>query len=50
MTESATLKAQFEKSFYNGVEVDEKLWKVLSDIGRKTLVKATEKSREHGAG
>ncbi len=50
MTESATLKAQFEKSFYNGVEVDEKLWKTLNDIGSKTLVRATKKSREHGAG
>lgn len=50
MTESATLKARFEKSFFNGVKVDETLWRKLDEIGQKTLVKATKESREHGAG
>lgn len=50
MTESATLKARFEKSCYHGVKVDEMLWDKLDKIGKKTLVKATEASRIHGAG
>lgn len=50
MTESAQLKASFEKAFYNGANVDEGLWATLTEIGNKTLVKATEESRRRGAG
>ncbi len=50
MTESAQLRASFEKAYYNGARIDQKLWDALDIIGRKTLVKATEESRQRGAG
>ncbi|GAB4074198.1 hypothetical protein GCM10028778_17010 [Barrientosiimonas marina] len=50
LTESAKLKAIFERNFNNGLEVNDQLWQELDDIGRQTLVSATEESRQRGAG
>lgn len=50
LTESAKLKAIFEKSYYNGTEVDDEVWKELDQIGSQTLVEATEESRQRGVG
>jgi|SRR5690625_142684 len=50
LTESAQLKAAFEKAFYHGASVDKEVWSKLDNIGRKTLVEATEESRRRGAG
>ena len=50
LTESAHLKAVFEKAYFNGAEVDESTWRMLDGIGHQTLVEATEESRNRGAG
>ncbi|GAA0447868.1 hypothetical protein GCM10008983_27470 [Lentibacillus halophilus] len=50
LTESAKLKATFDKNYNNGLEVDDQAWKELGDIGDQTLVEATEASRQRGAG
>ncbi|MFD1780681.1 hypothetical protein ACFSFW_18610 [Fredinandcohnia salidurans] len=50
LTESTYLKANFEKAYHNGAKVDPILWNSLNEIGRQTLVTATELSRLRGAG
>lgn len=50
LTESVQLKAIFEKAYFNGAKVDDTIWNELDQIGRKTLVEATEQSRLNGAG
>ncbi|TMN21618.1 DUF3726 domain-containing protein [Lentibacillus cibarius] len=50
LTESAKLKATFEKNYNNGLEIDDHIWEQLDQIGSQTLVEATEESRLRGAG
>ncbi|WP_017549864.1 DUF3726 domain-containing protein [Salinicoccus carnicancri] len=50
LMESAQLKAIYEQAYFNGAEVDSATWDILDEVGRKTLVEATDESRVRGAG
>lgn len=50
LTESVRLKAMFDNAYFNGALIDDALWNDLDQIGRTTLVEATEQSRLRGTG
>lgn len=50
LTESVRLKAMFDYAYFNGALIDDTLWNDLDQVGRATLVEASEQSRLQGTG